>query len=157
MADSSEYCAKAGSRTFGGIAAGCRAAFAPAAQRFTASIAHGEPRSGRRPPGRAHGNTKRIAGASTNLPISTRSTGLYIKPGMASERKTYGFDDVKPGDWIRYRSGYYGSGRLAEVHAIAIDVHSGPYAVTTEGNVLFSRILEIRRRPINVVALPPRK
>lgn len=75
---------------------------------------------------------------------------------MASERKTYGTDDVKAGDWIRYRSGYYGSGRLAEVHAIAVDVRSGPYAVTTEGNVLFSRILEIRRRPINVVTFPPR-
>jgi len=73
---------------------------------------------------------------------------------MQSERKTYGLDDVRAGDWIKYRSGYYGSGRLAEVHAVATDVHSGPYAVTTEGNVLFSRILEIRRRPINVVAFP---
>lgn len=73
---------------------------------------------------------------------------------MQTERKSYGLDDVRPGDWIKYRSGYYGSGRLAEVHAIASDVHSGPYAVTTEGNVLFSRILEIRRRPINVVAFP---
>jgi hypothetical protein len=26
--------------------------------------------------------------------------------------------------------------------------------VTTEGNVLFERILEIRRRPINVVVFP---
>ena len=75
---------------------------------------------------------------------------------MQPERKTYGPDDVRPGDWIKYRSGYYGNGRLAEVHAIAADVHSGPYAVTTEGNVLFSRILEIRRRPINVVAFPRR-
>lgn len=73
---------------------------------------------------------------------------------MAAERKTYGPNDVAPGDWIKYRSGYYGSGRLAEVHAIGVDANSGAYAVTTEGNVLFSRILEIRRRPINVVAFP---
>ncbi len=61
--------------------------------------------------------------------------------------------DVRPGDWIKYRSGYYGSGRLAEVHALGSDENSGAYAVTTEGNVLFERILEIRRRPINVVVL----
>ncbi len=73
---------------------------------------------------------------------------------MYAERKTYGPNDVVPGDWIKYRSGYYGSGRLAEVHAIGTDTNSGPFAVTTEGNVLFSRILEIRRRPINVVAFP---
>ncbi|HUQ51044.1 MAG TPA: hypothetical protein VM692_02405 [Gammaproteobacteria bacterium] len=66
----------------------------------------------------------------------------------------YGPDDVKPGDWIKYRSSHYGSGRLAEVHAVGADAHSGPYAVTSEGNVLFSRILEIRRRPINVVVFP---
>jgi hypothetical protein len=72
---------------------------------------------------------------------------------MAAKRNTYGSDEVEPGDWIKYRSGYYGSGRLAEVHAVGIDVHSGPYAVTTEGNVLFERILEIRRRPINVLVL----
>ena len=65
-------------------------------------------------------------------------------------------DDVKPGDWIKYRSGYYGGGRLAEVHALGADEHSGPYAVTTEGNVLFDRILEIRRRPINVILMPGR-
>lgn len=73
---------------------------------------------------------------------------------MGPERNSYGPEDVKPGDWIKYRSGYYGSGRLAEVHAIGADVHSGPYAVTMEGNVLFERILEIRRRPINVVVFP---
>ena len=59
--------------------------------------------------------------------------------------------DIEPGDWIKYRSGYYGGGRLAEVHGLGSDTHSGDYAVTTEGNVLFDRILEIRRRPINVV------
>ena len=62
--------------------------------------------------------------------------------------------DLQPGDWIKYRSGYYGSGRLAEVHALGRDERSGDYAVTTEGNVLFERILEIRRRPINVVVFP---
>ncbi len=70
---------------------------------------------------------------------------------MPIERKIYGSDDVKIGDWIKYRSGYSESGRLAEVHAVGSDAHSGPYAVTAEGNVLFSRILEIRRLPINVV------
>jgi hypothetical protein len=73
---------------------------------------------------------------------STRDASKY-RPG-----------DIQPGDWIKYRSGYYGSGRLAEVHALGSDEHSGAYAVTTEGNVLFERILEIRRRPINVVVLP---
>jgi hypothetical protein len=62
--------------------------------------------------------------------------------------------DVQPGDWIRYRSEYYGSGRLAEVHALGSDEHSGDYAVTTEGNVLFDRILEVRRRPLNVLVFP---
>jgi hypothetical protein len=62
-------------------------------------------------------------------------------------------DDLREGDWIRYRSGYYGGGRLAEIHAIATDELSGDYAVTTEGNVLFERILEVRRLPLNVVAL----
>lgn len=71
--------------------------------------------------------------------------------------RTYDAGDLQPGDWIKYRSGYYGSGRLAEVHALGSDVHSGPYAVTTEGNVLFERILEIRRRPINVVVLDERR
>jgi hypothetical protein len=61
--------------------------------------------------------------------------------------------DVQAGDWIRYRSAHYGSGRITEVHAIASDPHSGPYAVTAEGDVLFERILEIRRRPIKVVVL----
>lgn len=72
---------------------------------------------------------------------------------MTAKRNSDGPGEVEPGDWIKYRSGYYGSGRLAEVHAVGIDVHSGPYAVTTEGNVLFERILEIRRRPINVLVL----
>jgi hypothetical protein len=72
------------------------------------------------------------------------------------DKRQYGPGDVQPGDWIKYRSGYYGSGRLAEVHALGSDVHSGPYAVTTEGNVLFDRILEIRRRPLNVFVLPAR-
>jgi len=62
--------------------------------------------------------------------------------------------DIQLGDWIKYRSEYYGSGRLAEVHALGSDVHSGDYAVTTEGNVLFNRILEVRRRPLNVLAFP---
>jgi len=92
--------------------------------------------------------------ASADIPIWTSLPCLYIKPGMTFERKTYGPDDVRPGDWIKYRSGYYGSGRLAEVHAVDSDEHSGPYAVTTEGNVLFDRILEIRRRPLNVVVIP---
>ncbi len=75
---------------------------------------------------------------------------------MSSNRDTptYRLGDLRPGDWIKYRSGYYGSGRLAEVHALGSDENSGAYAVTTEGNVLFERILEIRRRPINVVVLP---
>lgn len=72
---------------------------------------------------------------------------------MRGERNTLEADDVQPGDWIKYRSEIYGGGRLAEVHAIGIDVRSGPYAVTAEGNVLFSRIVEVRRRPINIVAL----
>ena len=66
----------------------------------------------------------------------------------------YGPSDIHCGDWIKYRSEYYGSGRLAEVHAIGLDAHSGAYAVTAEGNVLFDRILEVRRRPLNVLVLP---
>ena len=69
----------------------------------------------------------------------------------SGETPRYGASDIQPGDWIKYRSEYYGSGRLAEVHALGEDHHSGPYAVTTEGNVLFERILEVRRRPINVL------
>ena len=72
------------------------------------------------------------------------------------ELPRHGPDDIRPGDWIKYRSEYYGSGRLAEVHGLGTDLHSGGYAVTTEGNVLFDRILEIRRRPINVVVMPGR-
>jgi hypothetical protein len=75
---------------------------------------------------------------------------------MSSARPTYRPGDIQPGDWIKYRSGYYGSGRLAEVHGVGADVHSGAYAVTTEGNVLFERILEVRRRPINVIVLGER-
>ena len=71
-----------------------------------------------------------------------------------SSTRSYRPGDIQPGDWIKYRSGYYGSGRLAEVHALGTDARSGDYAVTTEGNVLFERILEIRRRPINVVVFP---
>jgi hypothetical protein len=71
-----------------------------------------------------------------------------------SSSGNYGRGDVQPGDWIRYRSSYYGGGRLAEVHALGSDEHSAAYAVTTEGNVLFDRILEIRRRPINVLVFP---
>ena len=74
----------------------------------------------------------------------------------SSPSSRYGPGDIQPGDWIKYRSGYYGSGRLAEVHGVGSDVHSGAYAVTTEGNVLFDRILEVRRRPINVVLFPGR-
>ena len=73
---------------------------------------------------------------------------------MPSEKPRYGPDDIQPGDWIRYRSEYYGGGRLAEVHAVSDDMHSGPYAVTPEGNVLFTRILEVRRRPLNVLVFP---
>ncbi len=70
----------------------------------------------------------------------------------------YGPGDIQPGDWIKYQSGYYGSGRLAEVHALGSDLRSGDYAVTTEGNVLFARILEVRRRPLNVLVFPsPRR
>ena len=72
----------------------------------------------------------------------------------ASESPKYVPGDIRAGDWIKYRSGYYGSGRLAEVHALGCDVRSGDYAVTTEGNVLFSRILEVRRRPISVLVFP---
>ena len=75
---------------------------------------------------------------------------------MSSSRskRRYVPGDIQLGDWIKYRSEYYGSGRLAEVHALGSDVHSGDYAVTTEGNVLFDRILEVRRRPINVLVFP---
>ena len=75
---------------------------------------------------------------------------------MSSTRPTrkYVAGDIQLGDWIKYRSEYYGGGRLAEVHALGTDVHSGDYAVTTEGNVLFNRILEVRRRPLNVLAFP---
>lgn len=72
------------------------------------------------------------------------------------EGRRFELDDVQPGDWIRYRSSHYGAGRLAEVHAIGTDAHCGPFAVTSEGNVLFERILELRRRPLNVVVLPRR-
>ena len=71
-----------------------------------------------------------------------------------NEPAKYGSGDVKPGDWIKYRSGYYGSGRLAEVHGLGSDINSGDYAVTAEGNVLFDRILEVRRRPLNVLVFP---
>jgi hypothetical protein len=71
-----------------------------------------------------------------------------------SQTRRYVAGDIQLGDWIKYRSEYYGSGRLAEVHALGTDVHSGDYAVTTEGNVLFDRILEVRRRPINLLVFP---
>jgi hypothetical protein len=58
---------------------------------------------------------------------------------------------IEPGDWIKYVSPYGEGGRLAEVHALGSDLRSGDYAVTTEGNVLFSRILEVRRLPLNVI------
>jgi hypothetical protein len=70
------------------------------------------------------------------------------------ELPKHGPNDIQPGDWIKYRSGYYGGGRLAEVHGLGEDLHSGPYAVTAEGNVLFSRVLEVRRRPLNVLVFP---
>ena len=70
------------------------------------------------------------------------------------QTRRYVAGDIQLGDWIKYRSEYYGGGRLAEVHALGTDVHSGDYAVTTEGNVLFDRILEVRRRPINVLVFP---
>ena len=67
-----------------------------------------------------------------------------------------GPNDIEPGDWIKYRSGVYGSGRLAEVHGLGTDEHSGPFAVTSEGRVLLGRILEVRRRPLNVLVFPGR-
>jgi hypothetical protein len=78
---------------------------------------------------------------------------------MSSIRQTrkYAAGDIQLGDWIKYRSEYYGSGRLAEVHALGSDAQSGEYAVTTEGNVLFDRILEVRRRPIDVIVFPGRE
>jgi hypothetical protein len=71
-----------------------------------------------------------------------------------SEPPKYGLNDIQPGDWIKYRSEYYGSGRLAEVHGLGEDERSGPFAVTTEGRVLLGRIFEVRRRPLNVLVLP---
>ena len=73
---------------------------------------------------------------------------------MSSGSQKYGPGDIQPGDWIRYRSEYYGGGRLAEVHGLGNDVHSGDYAVTTEGRVLLGRILEVRRRPLDVLVFP---
>jgi hypothetical protein len=67
--------------------------------------------------------------------------------------RPYGPDEVRPGDWIKYRSSYYGGGRLAEVHALGADERCGAYAVTAEGNVLLERVIEIRRRPIEVFAV----
>jgi hypothetical protein len=64
-------------------------------------------------------------------------------------------EGLREGDWIKYRSGYYGGGRLAEIHAIASDARYGDYVVTTEGNVMLDRILEVRRLPTNVVVLNP--
>lgn len=74
--------------------------------------------------------------------------------GATTKARFYGAEDLKPGDWIKYRSSYYTSGRLAEVHALGSDARCGPYAVTIEGNVLFERIVEIRRRPLNVLVVP---
>ena len=71
-----------------------------------------------------------------------------------SEPRKFGPNDLEPGDWIKYRSEYYGGGRLAEVHGLGEDEHSGPFAVTTEGRVLLDRILEVRRRPLNVLVFP---
>jgi len=73
---------------------------------------------------------------------------------MSSELPRYGPNDIQLGDWIKYRSEYYGSGRLADVHGLSEDLHSGPFAVTTEGHVLLDRILEVRRRPLNVLVFP---
>lgn len=70
-----------------------------------------------------------------------------------TKARYYGAEDVKPGDWIKYRSSYCGAGRLAEVHALGSDSRSGPYAVTAEGDVLFERIIEVRRRPISVLVV----
>ena len=74
--------------------------------------------------------------------------------GFMSSTAPYGPDDIRPGDWIKYRSEYYGTGRLAEVHGLGSDSNAGPYAVTVEGNVLLSRILEVRRRPLEVLVFP---
>jgi hypothetical protein len=62
---------------------------------------------------------------------------------MGEGKHCYGPGDAMVGDWIRYRSGYYGSGRLAVVRSLGIDdASSGPYAVTDEGNVLFDQIVD---------------
>jgi hypothetical protein len=71
-----------------------------------------------------------------------------------SEPPVYGPNEIEPGDWIKYRSGYYGGGRLAEVHGVGTDEQSGPFAVTSEGRVLLGRILEVRRRPLNLLVFP---
>jgi hypothetical protein len=70
-----------------------------------------------------------------------------------TKARFYGPEDVKPGDWIKYRSSYYAAGRLAEVHALGSDARCGPYAVTAEGDVLLERIIEVRRRPISVLVV----
>ena len=104
----------------------------------------------------------RLAGRTMGVGLVRRRTRLGAGEGlthtgcMSSVRPKHKYvaGDIQLGDWIKYRSEYYGSGRLAEVHALGSDVHSGDYAVTTEGNVLFDRILEVRRRPINVLVFP---
>ena len=113
---------------------------------------------------------KQTVSLSTAIRVggSRAGAGRRLRPGLAKpealkhtgcmssahETPRYVAGDIQLGDWIKYRSEYYGSGRLAEVHALGFDVHSGDYAVTTEGNVLFDRILEVRRRPINVLVFP---
>jgi hypothetical protein len=72
------------------------------------------------------------------------------------ERPRYTQDDLRPGDWIKYNSGY-GGGRLAEVHSCATLGPSGVYAITTDGNVPLRLIIEIRRLPTNVVPITRRE
>ena len=69
------------------------------------------------------------------------------------ETPRYRPEDIRPGDWIKYRSSYYGGGRVTEVEAIATMGPSGVYAITTEGNVPLRQILEVRRYPSNVLEL----
>ena len=47
--------------------------------------------------------------------------------------------------------------KVAEAHAVGIDADSQSYAVTSEGRILFERILEVRRRPISVLVIRDRR
>ena len=65
-------------------------------------------------------------------------------------------EDIRCGDWIKYKSGY-GGGRVAEVHAVAPMGNNGIYVITDDGNVPLRQVIEVRRLPINVVALDRRQ